>query len=399
MANNSNLLTRFPKIVPSYEKVLDKKEPNATIFNIIPKGLKCYLWFTYVEDKNICCLLTLDNKKRVVTSVEYQQMCFNSALSIGQYGTILYGTFFYTFEKGEKMVKCFSCEDIIYYMGNKMEWNKQESFLSSKEVVDLFNCQLKHVIYNKNFIICGLPIITRQFSDAYEYINTLPYKVYGIQQRTSFGHSLGITTVFKRDINNKDILKPLSLLQPINVNKLNVNEISVNKINVNGINVNGINNNNNKMNINKINVNKLNVHININNIKHDPIFKVIPLIQPDIYELYCYDDLNKTEIYYGIAMIPTYKSSVFMNGLFRNIKENSNLDLLEESDDEEEFQNNRENKFVNLDKYLYMKCVFNKKFNKWQPIEVVSETNKNVKLISKKELFDIEQNNRNGIKQ
>ena len=40
--------------------------------------------------------------------------------------------------------------------------------------------------------------------------------------------------------------------------------------------------------------------------------------------------------YFDIAYIPDYKTSVFMNSLFRNIKENINLDYLEESDDEEE---------------------------------------------------------------
>ena len=41
-----------------------------------------------------------------------------------------------------------------------------------------------------------------------------------------------------------------------------------------------------------------------------------------------------------------------MNSLFRNIKENRNLDLLEESDDEEEFENTSLDKFVDLDKEL-----------------------------------------------
>ena len=33
------------------------------------------------------------------------------------------------------------------------------------------------------------------------------------------------------------------------------------------------------------------------------------------------------------------KQVLMMNSLFRTIKENNNLDLLEESDDEEEFEN------------------------------------------------------------
>ena len=35
-----------------------------------------------------------------------------------------------------------------------------------------------------------------------------------------------------------------------------------------------------------------------------------------------------------------------MNSLFRTIKENENLDSLEESDDEEEFENSNVDKFV-----------------------------------------------------
>ncbi len=70
-------------------------------------------------------------------------------------------------------------------------------------------------------------------------------------------------------------------------------------------------------------------------------------------------------------MIPTYKCSVFLNSLFRNIKENKNLDLLEESDDEDDFENIELNKFVDLDKTILMECVFLKKFQKWQPLKQI----------------------------
>ena len=62
-----------------------------------------------------------------------------------------------------------------------------------------------------------------------------------------------------------------------------------------------------------------------------------------------------------------------MNSLFRIIKENNNLDLLEESDDEEEFENIRLDKFVNLEKKMKMKCVYMKKFNSWKPIEISND--------------------------
>ena len=54
-----------------------------------------------------------------------------------------------------------------------------------------------------------------------------------------------------------------------------------------------------------------------------------------------------------------------MNKLFRNIKENQNLDALEESDDEEEFEDERPDKFVYLNKEYKMVCKYNTKFNKW----------------------------------
>ena len=54
--------------------------------------------------------------------------------------------------------------------------------------------------------------------------------------------------------------------------------------------------------------------------------------------------------YFDTAFIPDYKTSVFMNKLFRIIKENDNLDKLEESDDEEEFENTKTDKFVYLNK-------------------------------------------------
>jgi hypothetical protein len=67
-----------------------------------------------------------------------------------------------------------------------------------------------------------------------------------------------------------------------------------------------------------------------------------------------------------------------MNNLFRNIKENKNLDALEESDSEEEFENDRADKFVFLEKVLYMVCIYNNKFRKWVPTRLA---NKNEKLV------------------
>tara|TARA_B100001250_G_scaffold407372_1_gene428014 strand:- start:254 stop:1273 length:1020 start_codon:yes stop_codon:yes gene_type:complete len=104
-------------------------------------------------------------------------------------------------------------------------------------------------------------------------------------------------------------------------------------------------------------------------INYTATFLVRPDIQNDVYHLF----LDKDE-YYNIAYVPSYKSSVFLNALFRNIKENDNLDALEESDDEDEFENIAQDKFVNLNKQFKMKCIFSKKFKKWIPLEVINSS-------------------------
>jgi len=123
----------------------------------------------------------------------------------------------------------------------------------------------------------------------------------------------------------------------------------------------------------------------LNQVKQtEVIFKVKADIEADIYNLYCKD--NKDE-FYNMACIPDYKTSVLMNKHFRYIKENRRLDALEESDEEEEFENISDDKFVNLKKIVYMKCVYVKKFRKWKPIEL---TDFGEKLLTKREIYGLE---------
>ena len=115
---------------------------------------------------------------------------------------------------------------------------------------------------------------------------------------------------------------------------------------------------------------------------NNAIFKITPDIEPDIYNLFIYTD--GAEVFYDIAFIPNYNTSVMMNKLFRKIKENDNLDAIEESDDEEEFQNNREDKYVYLDVSFKMNCEYNYKFKRWVPISLAS---KNDNIISIKHIL------------
>ena len=134
------------------------------------------------------------------------------------------------------------------------------------------------------------------------------------------------------------------------------------------------------------------ININYNTLeKSVPVnFKVYACIAQDIYKLYILE--NNKEVFYDYALIDSYKTSVFMNGLFRNIRENNNLDLLEESDSEDEFENTDITKYVNLVKSHIIECIYNKKFKKWIPINLainntIINNNKINFIIKKNKIF------------
>ena len=104
------------------------------------------------------------------------------------------------------------------------------------------------------------------------------------------------------------------------------------------------------------------------------VFKVTADIEPDIYNLFIYK--NGVEEYYDVALISDYKTSVMMNKLFRNIKENDNLDAIEESDDEADFENKKDDKYVYLDRSFKINCEYNYKFKRWCPISLANKTDR-----------------------
>jgi hypothetical protein len=184
-------------------------------------------------------------------------------------------------------------------------------------------------ILSNTFTIFGLPLISIDFNLMLKEIEMLPYKITQIKYR-----------FFEKNNSRKIVFikyfKPGANYSCNSTNKSN-NDVAFKKA----------------------------------------VFKVTPDIEPDIYNLFI--NKNDNDEYHDIAFIPDYKTSVMMNKLFRNIKENDNLDALEESDDEIEFEDKREDKYVYLDRSYKMVCEYNQKFKRWCPISLA---NKNDRLVS-----------------
>ena len=123
--------------------------------------------------------------------------------------------------------------------------------------------------------------------------------------------------------------------------------------------------------------------------KHEYNFSIKATVNPDIYELYYIKGANLS--FYKYASIPDYATSVFMNKIFRNIKENENLDTLEESDDEEEFENISEDKYVDLEMQKIFKCVYSKYHKSWKPLQNINILND--QICRSEEIYNIEKYN------
>ena len=307
-----DILREFPNIKLSYEKIIHKKVYNFDLLLGIPDGKKCFVWFTSFKNNMICVLLELDNKsKKEFKNIKIINCCFSSSLC---YGTLFFGTLFYHMNN-----PFFSIEDIHLYKG--IDVSSHDFICKINRIANILKNDIKQVSYNNSCVVFGLPVISNSYEDF--DISKISYKLHSVKYVKNNSHFILSIDDFKSDI--KETLND-HLKEPV---KQHVKEKRVMT-------------------------------------KQEKIFICKPDIQNDIYHLY-----TSENDYIGLAAIPDYKTSVMMNKLFRTIKENIDLDALEESDEEEEFENPNIDKFVQLDKSYKMVCNFNNKFKKWIPIKIL----------------------------
>ena len=347
------ILTNFPNIKLSYENIIYKKVYNSDYIEIIPAGKKYFAWFTIWNENNVCLIMELTDNKQI-KDIKMVAGCFSNELF---YGTILYGTIL---NYNETLF--FHIEDIHMFKGkinSYLSWG--EKLISLKKML---HEDINSSAYNNLFIIFGLPNIfnnNKNNKDIDNYLKNIPYKVEKINYK-----------LFK-NINNF-LCFHVEIKNNLVTNKKESNQIYVKNEFKNNV---------------KNDVNKKIKDIN----RFKGVFIVKPNIQVDIYYLYTINEELKEE-FHSIANIPDFNTSVMMNKLFRIIKENDNLDKLEESDDEEEFENENENKFVFLEKSFKMICHYNNKFKKWTPIKLADSQSV---VFKNSELMDLQKirNNKN----
>ena len=325
LIDKETIVNNLPNIKLSYENVIHKKVYKSDIIFAIPQGTKCFAWFTYYLNEPVCFILELGDKKQIST-IQIINVSYNQSLSLG---TIFYGTLFNHLNN-----TYFTIEDLFWYKGSDVSTSK---WFAKFEIINtIMRKEINQLSYGSRFVIFGLPVLSNDINDILLNIKTVHYSLHSLQFML-FNNCSKHLCLSINDLNKDNHITNRSTrtTTPSNNNPSN--------------------------------------HKPSNNkpINNQMVFNVNADLQNDIYNLYCYE--NSELVYYNIACVPTYATSVMLNNIFRTIKENNNLDALEESDDENEFQNENIDRYVDLSKNYKMLCVYNFKFKKWTPIKVVTD--------------------------
>ena len=318
----------------SCQKPTSVSDKIFDLCRIIPKGPKYYIWFSKDHNANPILYLFPYSKKKDCLSFQPNHKSnhksnsnsnsnalsshiitssFDPLLSIGR-GTLCFGTLFH-----HHNIAYFTIEDIEMIQSKRI--NRHMSW--KDKYVHMFFI-LSHIksISCKSSIFIGLPVTRTIDLKKPENIPELQYRIYGIEY------------LYKNECHKSRL-----------VNNKNASTTYIQN-----------------------NVKLVNKPIDIKR-----TFTIKPDIQSDIYKIYEENTDNLKETYIDTVLIPDIKTSQMLNRYFRNIKENENLDLIEESEDEDEFENIEEDKFIKKSSLKFL-CSFHNKFKKWIPIQCVDSS-------------------------
>ena len=352
-SDKDNLLRDFPNIKLSYENIVYKKVYKPDYIVAVPEGTRCFAWFTAVNEKMVCLMMELTPTNQI-SDIKLAPACFSNDLA---YGTILYGT---VVTKSQS--RFFYIEDIFSYKGSMIDritWGEK-----LVTIRDMLKRDLRQVLYNNTFVAFGLPLMCKTNEELERRASTVPYTISAVQFKLFNRTNNYLFMPYKNYVADRGPKPPILQVPPPPLLQVPLQAQPILSVPV-------------PVPVQQVPVKRQTTR--------ECVFLVKPDIQNDIYYLYSLAP-DQTEEQHSTAHIPDFNTSVMMNKLFRNIKENQNLDALEESDDEEEFENERADKFVYLERSLKMVCQFNHKFKKWSPIKIAD---KNSRVIASSEAKNV----------
>lgn len=318
-------------------------DPNQIGF-FIPKSKKYLVWFTFLGDRDVAILLELSREKKPVQYKIMEGILFDPDGPDLAIGSLLYGSIY---SKSENKI-VFVIEDVLIYQ-----------CISLRKLCFAERSGMLYRIFSKGLIQTSfsgpanaqfaftVPVSFDGSRDPTpEEFERVPYPVHHIQYRL-FDRIVPYVNIVLQSragaaIHRASFPNTVASAATILTSKTSC---LLHRVPIRG---------------NREPVRHLKG-------KERDVFLVRADIQSDMYILTHPRGLYEPDY----AYIPNYRVSVFMNSLFRNIKENRNLDAIEESDDDEELMDTRVDKHVYLNREYKMECIYHKKFLRWIPLRVL----------------------------
>jgi hypothetical protein len=346
----------------SYE-INTYKKVSADMFYIIPRGKKCIVWLTMYKNLPEAIFFDLDPKdhtkiKFVSIRTLHPRQHFDIVHFQGR-GTVLYGTLLLYDSPETCQQQLFAIENIHVYENQNVDSltviQKDELMykLLSSSRDKSFGCLQARL---QSCVLFGVAVKYSSYSETLKAVNTpsiVPYPVYAIQGR------------FKNQTDNKyyqncqtcQSRPPIHQPEQPQQRKFTTQTFTPTFTPF-------------KQPVQQQYPQQLtsvptatNTFTKVFMVKADP--------RVDTYRLRC-PETNIVEP--EPAHVGDYKTSVFLNSIFRNVKENLSLDAAEESDDEESFQSSQEKQEMGFIRYSdiekAMVCSYNYKFKRWIPLRL-----------------------------
>jgi len=366
LEEKTKIINKIPKIELSNETLLHQKVQTANVYVATPYGTKFFAWITTAQHvelnnntnkKDVICIFIESGPNTYLPSrnIFYVPLITNSNKlnDIWTNHYIFHGILF-NLPNITNQNQC-PTKKHTYYAVDYVYDCKTAHISGYKiyaQTLQIINYIFRHPSFiedvrgpliDEHMLHFGSPIMKPHFSDLINHIQDLPYTIQYIHFR------------YANDPENKNIefvkyFKPNKKTNVESSPSFSDQSSSVKPI----------------------------VSNNIKRLSH-AVFKIYSMQQSDTYKLFALKTNGNNSIdsednvLVDIAYIPNYKTSIMMNSLFRNGKENNNLDCMEESDDEEEFENQALNNVVDLEKSIAIKCEYSPKFKKWIPVTVTDQ--------------------------
>lgn len=360
----------------SYE-INTYKKVSADVFYIIPRGKKCIAWLTMYKNSPEVIFFDLDPRDHTkIKFISVRTLHPSQGFHLSDFqgrGTVLYGTMFM---HGDTPRQFFAVENIHVYENMdvdhlnvvekdellyKLFSKERASSLSSVQHVQQIQQIQQHQVDNINTqILFGVAVKYGTYAEALKASNTpsiVPYSVYAIQGR------------FRTQTDNKYYQ-----------NCQNQNQSQIQGQGQGQCQGQGQIHSQLKSSYSTVSTLTSSSTASTRSSEHmhmpmpmTKVFMVRPEARVDTYTLRCPVTNN---IEHELAHVGDYKTSVLLNSIFRNVKENASLDTAEESDDEETFQNSQEmqisgyvnSETPNLERAMV--CSYNYKFKRWVPLHL-----------------------------